>query len=163
MARQILEGLTVGAAGPAIIFVCLLVLTGMISMALFAYAAYCFLVVVQQTAAGVDEVEWPGDPLYDKLPNVAYITCLLSVCLAPAGIIARTTRDNALGDSPLLTFCVAGALILWLFFPICLFSSLSASSTWLVFQPKVMRFFARSFGSVVVFYAVSGLMGTVCV
>jgi hypothetical protein len=145
-------------AGPAIVFVCLLLLTGILGMGLFAYAAYCFLLVVQQTAAGVDEVEWPSDPLPDKLPSVAYVVCLLALWVAPAGIIARVDRNNALGDSPLLTFFAASVLILWALFPISLFSSLSAGSAWIVFRLTVLRFFARCPGAVLVFYLVSGLL-----
>jgi hypothetical protein len=147
-----------GAAATAMIFVCLMVATLIVGLFFFIYAAYCFLVVVQDTAAGADSVRWPSDPLYDKLPRAAYLAGLLAVWIAPAGLLLRLKPENAIDRSPVLTFLLVATAILWLLFPIGLFSSLSASSPLIVFRFTILRFFARRFGAALCFYAVSALL-----
>ncbi|HMF12123.1 MAG TPA: hypothetical protein VKE94_07445 [Gemmataceae bacterium] len=127
---------------------------------IFIYAAHRFLVIVQETAAGVDEVRYPSDPIMDKLPRAAYLAGLLVICVAPAGLFLRVRPDVALGDSPMLTFFVAATIILWLVFPVGLLSALSASSPWIVFRWTVVRFLARHAGATIVFYAVSALLAS---
>lgn len=148
-----------GAMGSAMIFVCLVVLTIFIGFFTFIYAAYFFLVAVQETAAGVDAVRWPNDPLYDKLPRAGYLACLLAIWVAPAGLLLRLNPDFALGGSPFLTVLAAAAVLLWALFPIGLLSALSASMPWIVFRWTVLAFFLRRFGATVVFYFVSALLG----
>src|SRR5262249_47020414 len=145
-----------GAMANAMIFVCLMVLTLLVGAFLFTYAAYLFLVIVQETAAGVDKVRWPSDPLYDKLPRAGYMACMLFICLAPAGLLVRLNRNGAFAESSLLLFFASAALLLWLIFPVLLLSSLSAASPWIVFRATVLRFFARRAGATIAFYFATG-------
>src|SRR5207247_2472220 len=46
--------------------------------------------------------------------------------------------------------------LFWLFFPITLLSSLSASSRWFVFSPAILPRLAQRTGSVAVFYLLTG-------
>jgi hypothetical protein len=147
-----------GAMANAMVFVCLMVLTLLVAAALFMYAAYIFLVLVQETAAGVDKVRWPNEPLYDKLPRAGYMACMLFICLAPAGLLVRMNRNEALAESSLLVFFISATLLLWLIFPILLLSSLSAESPWIVFRATVLRFFLRRAGAAIAFYFVSALL-----
>jgi hypothetical protein len=149
-----------GAMANAMIFVCLMVLTLLVGAALFMYAAYILLVLVQETAAGVDKIRWPSDPLYDKLPRAGYMACMLLICLAPAGLLVRLNRDGAIAESTLLVFFASATLLLWLNFPILLLSSLSAESPWIVFRATVLRFFARRAGAAIAFYFVTALLLT---
>jgi hypothetical protein len=148
-----------GATITATILLLLMVLTMIVGIFAFIYAAYRFLIIVQETAAGVDEIDWPTDPLLDRLPRAAYLAALLAICIVPAGFFLKIRPDVALGGSPLLTFLVAATLILWALFPVLLFSALSASSPWIVFRSAVLGFFLRRFGAAAAFYAVSALLG----
>jgi len=147
-----------GNTAHAMILVSVVALTAVVGLPTFIYSAYCFLVTVQDTAAGVDAVRWPGDPLYDKLPRAGYLAALLAICLAPAGLTLRLNPTLALDGSRLLTFLVAGTILLWGWFPFLLLSALSASSPWVVFRWTVLRFFLRRFGAIVVFYFVSATL-----
>ena len=53
------------AAGPTILFMILLLAQILIGIYVAAYASHCLLTVVQDTAAGNDEVIWPDEPYYD--------------------------------------------------------------------------------------------------
>src|SRR5262245_13757090 len=144
--------------GGALVFICLLALTTILGGALFMFAAYCYLHVVQETAAGVDDVHWPHEPYQDKLPRAAYVAALIAVWLAPAGIVLKLSKELAIGGSRLLTFFMVAAAILWLVFPISLLSSTSASSPIMILRPTILRFMARRFRETVTFYAVSALL-----
>jgi hypothetical protein len=144
--------------GAAIVFICLLAVLAIVGGALFFFAAYCFIHVVQETAAGVDDIHWPNDPYQDKLPRAAYVAALVAVWLAPVGILMKLNKDAAIGGSRLLTFFVAAAVILWLFFPVSLLSSTSASSALIILRPAILRFLARRFRESVTFYVVSALL-----
>jgi hypothetical protein len=148
-----------GATITATFLLLLMALSIILGIFAFIYAGYRFLIIVQQTAAGVNEIDWPTDPLLDKLPRAAYLAALLAICIVPAGFFLKLRPDVAIGGSPLLTFFVAAMCILWALFPILLFSALSASSPWIVFRAAVLRFFLLHFGATASFYVVSGLLG----
>src|SRR5262245_53170140 len=123
----------VGAAGMAILFFMYLVAMTIIGVYVAGYAAHSFLTVVEDTAAGNDEVRWPNDPLVDWAWKLFYLGWLMAVWLVPAMIVARLW---AAGSPPETAFGkTAGlvAVLFWALFPITLLSSLSASSRWFVF------------------------------
>jgi hypothetical protein len=138
-----------------LLLMALAILTGVY---IFIYASHRFFVIVQETAAGVDEVQYPALPLLDKLPRAAYLAGLLAICLVPAGFFLKLNPEIALGGSPLLTFFVAATIFLWLLFPVALLSALSASSPWVVFRWTVLRFLLRHAAATIVFYAVSAVL-----
>jgi hypothetical protein len=144
--------------GGALVFICLLAVTTIVGGALFLFAAYCFLHVVQETAAGVDDLHWPNEPYQDKLPRAAYVAALVAVWLTPVGLLLRLSKDAAIGGSALLTFFLVAAVVLWLFFPVSLLSSTSASSPVIILRPTLLRFMARRFRETVIFYLVSALL-----
>src|SRR5205823_10246025 len=75
--------------GSAFLFVPLLAAAAVIGGVVFAYAAHCFLTVLEQTAAGNDEVTWPDEPYVDWLWKAAYMLWLSSLWLAPVVFGAR--------------------------------------------------------------------------
>src|SRR5262245_23647308 len=127
-----------GAAGAVIIFVVLLAGFTMFLAVVFAYAAHCYLVVVQETAAGNDRVRWPKDPLHDRLGDAFYLAGFLALCLAPAGIASRALRHDWLPDAGALRLLLLAVPLLWLGFPVALLSSLSASSRWVPLRPVIL-------------------------
>ena len=118
--------------------------------------AYSFLVALTNTAAGNDEVIWPGEPIQDWLFKVWYLGWLLAVWAVPATLLA-----GVLGLSrPLSVLCVAG--VLWVIFPVGLLSSLSAPSRFMILRPLIVRMLLRHLGATLHFYAASGLVVLVC-
>ena len=107
--------------GGAILFVVSLAAAMIVGTYVFAYAAHSFFTIVEQTAAGNDEVVWPGGPHTDWLWQVVYILWLTALWIGP---IALALGSAKAGDATILVTCAA---LVWLFFPITLLSSMSAS------------------------------------
>jgi hypothetical protein len=137
--------------GGAILFVCTLAATMIVGTFVFAYASHCFFTVVEHTSAGNDEVVWPDGPFYDWLWEAVYMFWLTALWMGP---IALAMRAATAGSASVL---FVSAALVWLFFPITLLSSMSASSRWMVFSPKlVSRLVGQRFGSLALFYLHSG-------
>ncbi|HBI44684.1 MAG TPA: hypothetical protein DDY78_17805 [Planctomycetales bacterium] len=102
------------------------------------YAMHCLLVVVQDTAAGNDEVTWPEERFQDTLGGAFHLAAVVLIWLAPIGILTRALRNVWLPDDPGLRFLLLAVPGLWIILPVAIFSSLSASSRWFVFRPVVV-------------------------
>src|SRR5262249_3758700 len=102
---------------------------------LLSYTAYSFFVVVQDTAGGIDEVVWPGEPVGEWLGRGAVLAWLVLVWLAPLGMFLRAAAPGLFRDDPVAVLIAAG-VILWLFFPIAVLSSLSGGSRRVLFRSK---------------------------
>jgi hypothetical protein len=120
-----------------------------------AYAANCFLISVEQTAAGIDEVAWPDEPLVDWLGKAVFLLWMVAFWLVPTGFLLRYLKDTFLPGEPILRFLLPSAFLLWLLFPISLLSSLSAQSRLVFFRPSILVGLLRCFLSVLWFYAVT--------
>jgi hypothetical protein len=148
-----------GGFGQALIFICLLIAETILGACVLAYAAHCFLVVVEVTAAGNDEVTWPDEPMVDWLVQAVHLLWLVAFWLVPLGIAQRPLKTVFLPDAPLLLrLLVLAAPLLWLFFPISLLSSLSARARWVFFNPRLLPRLGRCFGSLLVVYFFSALL-----
>jgi hypothetical protein len=147
-----------GSIARSMILVSLTILTLLVSFFVFISLAPRLLAIIQDTAAGNDEVRFASEPLFDKLPRAAYLAGLVLLCIAPAGLILKMNRDLAIGDSRMLAFLCLAGVSLWLFFPITSLSSLSASSVWIVFRMTVLAFLVRRFAASFVFYLSSALV-----
>ncbi len=128
-----------------------------LGLAMLAYAAQSFLLVVQETAAGNDAVVWPlADTWHDRLGSVVALVRVIAVWLVVAYFVL------ALLDLPAAMFGLLAYAILWLFFPVSLLSLLSAASPWLILRPTIVWRLAKRLRSLLVFYAVTGLLLTLC-
>jgi hypothetical protein len=133
------------------VFVPLLAATMIIGGFVFAYLSHCFLTIVEQTSAGNDEVVWPNDPIYDWLWEAVYMLWLVGLWLGPIVLVLRGVTES--GATQVL---VVAAALVWLFFPITLLSSMSATSRWMLFSPRLAaRLLGQRFGSLLLFYLVS--------
>jgi hypothetical protein len=148
----------IAAAGHAILFVCCLVGTVIVSLYVLAYAAFCFLTVLQDTTAGLDEVVFPGEMFFDWLGRAIPIWGIVLLCLTPAGILARGLRHVLFPDDAALRFLALAVPVLWLFLPVCVLSVLSGETHWVPVRPKILWQMARIFPSVVVFYLSTALL-----
>ncbi|HEX4592430.1 MAG TPA: hypothetical protein VH120_21045, partial [Gemmataceae bacterium] len=137
--------------GAAIFFVLTLVATMIVGTYVFAYAAHCFFTVVEQTAAGNDEVVRDTGPYIDWLWQVVHILWLTGLWLGP---IVLAVNSGLAGHTAAL---IVSATLVWLLFPITLLSSMSAASRWVIFSPRlVSRLLGQRSGSLFLFYLHSG-------
>jgi hypothetical protein len=149
----------VGAAAEVIPFMLLLALEALVGFYLLSYAAHSFLTVVQETAAGNDEVRWPDEPLIDRFWRVFYLTWVAVCSAAPAVLVLPLLYGVLPKGNHVLKVVLAGAPVLWLLFPLCLLSTLSAGSYWVVVHPGLLRRAGKRPGSVAAFYGLTALLG----
>ncbi len=147
-----------GAVIPALEFMLTLVTECILVLCVLTYAMHCLLVVVRDTAAGQDEIVWPDEPFQDWATGALHLVGVVLIVLAPAGVLARALRESWLPADPALRFLLLAVPGLWLFFPVALYSSLSASSRWFVFRPVVVWNLLRVAPSAFVVYAVSAVL-----
>src|SRR6185437_2662074 len=129
-----------------------------VGLYVLAFVARCVLVVVQETGLGQDEVTWPAEPIQDWLGHAVLFVELLGLWLLPAGLIARMLRHVWLPDEGMLRILLLAGPGLWLFFPIVLLSSLSASSRWVPFRWTIFCQFLRIAPAAVGFYVLTALL-----
>jgi hypothetical protein len=142
----------------ALIFIVLLMADVMLGLFVICYAGHCFLVVMQDTAAGNDDVTWPDEPMQDWVVRGLYMFGMVAVWLAPIGVLRGVLRSHAVADDVTLVLLGVGAILLWLMFPISLLSSLSGSSRLFLLRGAVLRQLARVPGALFIFYFVSALL-----
>jgi hypothetical protein len=123
----------------------------------FSYAGYSFFTAFVNTAAGSDEVVWPGEPIQDWIGKGWYLVWLLAVWAVPATLLAGLFSPSLW----LYTLIVVG--MLWLVFPVTLLSSLSAESRLVILRPTILRRLGRRWLALLIFYPVTALLLAVCV
>ena len=144
----------IGAAGTLIIFFSLMVAQILVGGLFLTYAAYSFLHVLVSTAAGNDEVIWPGDPLFDWFFKGWYLGWMVALSVLPALLIVSFAHIPP--KNPAWAIALAGSLCL--LFPIFLLSSLSGSSRMYVLRGQILAGMSKRFGLVLVFYILSALI-----
>jgi hypothetical protein len=148
--------MNIGAAGILIIFFALFIAAILVSLFVASFAAQVFLVILVGTAAGDDEVRWPGDPLYDWFLRVWHFIWILGVWSVPAFFIMKLAKAPP-------AVSVAGIVaLLWLIFPVSVLSSLSAQSNFVIFRPIILWAMLKHFGTLVGFYLITGILLAIC-
>jgi hypothetical protein len=147
-----------GNAGPAILFMISFAASIIVGTFVVAYAARCVLVVVQETAQGLDNIIWPNEPYVDWLGHAVQFLELVGIWVAPAALTARMLRHAWLPDDGALRVLLLAGPGLWLFFPIGLLSSLSAQSRWVPFRWTIFQSFLRVAPAALVFYFQTALL-----
>jgi len=142
----------------ALMFISLMLMEVIVSFFVIAYAAHCFLVIIEDTAAGNDEVIWPQEPLYDWIMKGFYLFALIAIWLAPLGVIARILKVNGASPPLFLSWLGLALALLWLMFPISLLSAMSAQSRWVLLRWTILRESARIPGTLLALYFASGLL-----
>lgn len=100
----------------------------------FASTAHRFLVVLEQTAAGNNEVNWPDEPYVDHLWKAFYLGWLTTLWIAPGFVLSVILA----APGSWLQLLLPG-VVFWLFFPLSLLSSLSAASRLIVLRGELVR------------------------
>ncbi len=146
-----------GAAGSAMLFLFLFIFVIIAGSGLFAYVSHCFLVVVEQTGTGNDEVTWPDELYLDWVWRGATMAWLLLFWLAPLGMILHGQYRDILSEDPALALLLAGG-VLWLFFPVGILSALLGNSLWIVLHFQALRALCRKPLTTLAFYVASFLV-----
>lgn len=99
----------------------------------FSYAATLILAVVEETAAGNDEINWPDEDWRQRVWKFLYVGYLLVLAaLAGAGVGALVQPYSGHFWLPLFA-------TVYFVFPVNLLSSLEASSPWAPITPAILR------------------------
>ncbi|MFL5243315.1 MAG: hypothetical protein ACJ8FY_14515 [Gemmataceae bacterium] len=142
----------------ALMFISLMLAGVVVGFIVISYAAHCFLLIIEDTAAGNDEVIWPEEPLYDWIMKGFYLVAVVAIWLAPLGVIARILKVNGASQPLFLSWLGLAIALLWLMFPISLFSAMSAQSRWVLLRWTILRELARVSGALLTLYFASGLL-----
>src|SRR5690349_10204694 len=146
-----------GALGPAMMFVCLLLVEGLVGAALLVYAARCFGVIVEATAAGQEEVAWPDEPMMDWLGRAVHLCWLVAFWLVPVALLLRVV-SRFQPEAPAALLLLPPVLLFWLLFPVGVLSSMRAQSRWVFFRPALVGGLFRVFPATAAFYGVTALL-----
>ena len=138
-------------AGPAILISCSLAALGIIGFFFVTYFAHCFLTVVIDSAAGIDEIRWPSEWVTDWMGKAVYVLWVLLPLLIVPGIMLAATGNG-------LTFAITLLVLLWLVSPIMFLSSLAAKSWMTLLYGPFLRRWARFFFAYVIFLVWSGVL-----
>lgn len=135
---------------------CLITFTFLLTL-VSAYTAYCILIVVSDTAAGSDEVRWPGDFFLDWISQSVWLLIHVAILFIPFGFIIRCLGDSFWSNYPVFRIFIMIVLWLWLAFPIGLLSSLSAKSPFVIVRPIIVYDLLCIFPSTALFYIVTAV------
>jgi DNA-directed RNA polymerase subunit RPC12/RpoP len=119
-----------------------------------SYAAGCLLAVVEETAAGNDEINWPDDGWRERVWKLLYAGYLL-VLSALAG-----TAVGSLAQLLAVEFWWSALATTFVLFPIVLLSSLEAGTPWAPLTPPIIRSLVVSMWCWGVFYIEITLLAT---
>lgn len=145
-----------GAAFGLMAFLLVSVAQILLTLLVGSYAAYSFLVILVNTAAGSDHIRWPGDPLQDWIGKFWVLSWLLAVWTVPASLALGAAGVHPPASLPFL------GLVLWLIFPVSLLSSLSASSAFVILRPTIVGLMLRHLGTTLRFYFSAGILFAIC-
>jgi len=143
-----------GNVGSALMFFMALIATIITGIFFLACVGRALVVVVEDTAAGNEEATWPDEPFQDWILGVVVLVWLIAIWLAPYGLILRITKPAIIAEHPVLGV-VIGAVVMWLFFPIGLLSSLASTNRWNPIHWRIILGMIRLAPSTLLFYACS--------
>jgi hypothetical protein len=101
-----------------------------------------FTLIIEDTAAGNEEIEWPDSVWYEYLSKVAFMGWIFTCCAAVSTVF-WLLMSLAL---PIPTLVWWGALLAsaFLLLPIPLYSAMIANSPWVLIHPMlIVRFFQK--------------------
>jgi signal transduction histidine kinase len=141
----------IAGAGPAILISCSLALMGIVGFFFVSYFAHCFLTVVIDSAAGVDEIRWPSESITDWLTKPIYVLwVLLPLLFVPSMVVAFGGGTAG--------FLITLVVLLWLVSPILFLSSLAAKSWMALLYGPFLKRWARFFFAYLIFLVWSAVL-----
>jgi hypothetical protein len=146
-----------GALGTVLLFLCLIVGQLIICVYVFVHVAHCFLHVLERTAAGSDQISWPGELFIDWLGEAVVLAYLLALPVIPGMLVMRALKLPFLPD-PASRMAVGVLAGIWLLFPITILSSLLSASPWSCLHPGLLGRLAKRPVTVLAFYVLTGAL-----
>jgi hypothetical protein len=146
----------VEAAGKSILFFSLTVGQVIICLLVLSYAVHSFLVVVEGTAAGNDQIDWPDEPFLDWVWKLFYVAALIAAWLVPLGLVLQGLASSR---HVRLAPWIVGLLVtgvLWILVPLSLMCSLAGNSKWMLLHPGLLWRLVTRPGAVAVYLIISG-------
>ena len=138
------------------IFVGLVFLTFLSSLAPSAF----FTLIIEDTAAGNDEVDWPDNVWYEYISKVAYMLWIFGCCAALSTVFWLLV-DLATPIPGVIWWLVTLASAMMLF-PIPLYSSMIAGSPWILLHPQlIVRFLEKPLAAFAIYMHVA-IFGIPC-
>src|SRR5260370_22686273 len=105
----------IGPFSNALLFLLTLAWAVTVGSFVLTYASHCFLTIVEDTAAGNDEVHWPDEPPTDWLGKPFFLLWLLVLPIVPAsGVILLSESEVLEGPLGILPPLLG---VTWLIFP----------------------------------------------
>jgi hypothetical protein len=119
--------------------------------------------VVEDTAAGNDEIAASGDPYQEWFWQGIYIAWIAGVWLVPAMLVGRWAAHSVADDRRSLIFSLVAFTVFWATFPISLLSSMCAESRWVILHGGLFVRIAKSIHHLFIFYFLSALLVAICI
>jgi signal transduction histidine kinase len=141
----------IAGAGPAILISCCLAALGIIGFFFVCYFSHCFLTVLVDSAAGIDEIRWPPEWITDWLTKPLYLLWILMPLVVAPSILLVATGSG-------LTFAISMLVLLWAVAPVMFLSSLAAKSWMSLLYGPFLRRWARFLFAYVIFLIWSGVL-----
>jgi membrane protein implicated in regulation of membrane protease activity len=156
----------VGDVGGAMMFFMAMIATIILGLFTLSYTAHVVLTVIEGTASGFGEIDWPNQPYVDWLWKFFYLAWLVAIWVVPLGLVSQWLLRTRSEAAALPGILATAALLFWLIFPISLLSSMTASSRWVIFTYAVLPRLGQRPGAVLIFYLLTGplmMIGAVAV
>ncbi|MEN0110092.1 MAG: hypothetical protein AAF805_05165 [Planctomycetota bacterium] len=154
----IIAGLAAGGLG-AIGGVLLLPIPLMLGGLWVTTAAMIFLTLLIDSSEGNDDItNWPELDVNEWVGPLLYVGTAVLMAAAPGFVTAKLIGQWAPSDPPWWTMPAAVLTSVWLCGPVVLLSQLEASKVWALVSPPLVRSLFRAPGSVLLFYAQTGVL-----
>jgi hypothetical protein len=101
-----------------------------------------FVIIIQDTAAGNEEVDWPDDVWYEYLSKIAFLVWVFGCCAAVSTVIWLLV--TLVVPIPGVIWWVLTLISAFMLFPIPLYSSMIAGSPFMLIHPMfLLRLFQK--------------------
>lgn len=143
-----------GAVGGLLIFFSSLIAVVISGLVTLSYAAHGYLAIVEDTAAGSDDVRWPDEAITEFLWKPFYLAWVWAVPVVATWLVVMAAAPD-LFHGPLGNLVTIGGS-LWLLFPISMLSSLGGRSRVQVLHMGLLARLVRHAGVLMLFYLLTG-------
>jgi hypothetical protein len=109
-------------------------------LASLAPAAF-FILIVQDTAAGNEDIDWPSDVWYEYLTKIAYLAWLFGCCAAVSTVfwsLAALAMEQMGVPIPAIIWWVFTLVSAFMLFPIPLYSTMIGGSPFMLIHPMFL-------------------------
>jgi hypothetical protein len=143
----------VGQTGSVILFVTSGLGVLLLGTYFLCLAAHYYRLTFQDTAVGIDRVEWPSDSFVDWFSGSLALLVQVLLWIMPAGFLARFLAPVWLPEQAPLRFAVLMGLAFWLLFPLGLLLSTASQQA-----SGVAVRLLLALPTLVLFYLLSGVV-----